>query len=196
MTESHWNEHEHVNPDDFMAAVSARPPLQLRIELPTKPTQRSLPVRIRAYPRCDGSARQAGGPTLEGRKVRKQETGPRLGSGSVVCWGINDVGQVGPNSAAFNVDPPGVLVPGVNALDIAAGIDYTCAIPSANPRTLTCWGHASASARVIAPDLAPGLQIVKIGSGQKAYSTCGILSDGALLCWDAFGTPQAVPATW
>jgi len=120
----------------------------------------------------------------------------RLEGGAVVCWGINNVGQVGSNASASSVDPPGVQVPGVNASDIAAGIDFTCAIPSASPRTLTCWGHTSSSLRVIAPDLPASVQIVKLGSGVKAYATCGILSDGGLLCWDAFGTPQAVPRTW
>jgi Regulator of chromosome condensation (RCC1) repeat len=120
----------------------------------------------------------------------------RLQDGNVVCWGINNVGQVGPNSTASTVDLPGVRVPGPRAADIAAGIDYACTIPTDDARTMVCWGHTSAALRVIAPDLAPGLQMAKLGAGTKAYSICAILTDGSLLCWDAFGIPLAVRADW
>ena len=114
----------------------------------------------------------------------------------VVCWGPNDVGQVGPASTADPVDPPGVQVSGLNASDITAGIDYTCAIPVDNPRTLVCWGHTSGQLRVIAPDLPTGIQFSKVGAGTKAFGFCGILSDGSLLCWDVSGTPRLVPSSW
>jgi hypothetical protein len=120
----------------------------------------------------------------------------RLEDGSVVCWGINNVGQVGAGTTADSVDLPGVRVPGLTAADVAAGIDFACAIPRGDSRTMVCWGHSSAATRVVTPNLAPGLQITKLGAGTKAYSICGVLTDGALLCWDAFGTPLPVPVAW
>jgi Regulator of Chromosome Condensation (RCC1) repeat protein len=126
----------------------------------------------------------------------EETTCVRLTSGVVVCWGANGVGQVGTDTGGVGVDPPGVQVPGLDATDVVASIDYACAIPAGNPQSIVCWGHTSAAARVVNPNLASGLRVARLGAGDKAYSMCGIISDGSLRCWDAFGTPQTVPATW
>jgi hypothetical protein len=87
-------------------------------------------------------------------------------------------------------------VPGLKASDLVAGTDFSCAIQSDNPRSIACWGHTASAVRFTNPDIAAGLQVAKLGSGDKAFSFCGILTDGALLCWDYSGTPQQVPSTW
>lgn len=128
--------------------------------------------------------------------VGQQTTCARRDDGVVICWGNNTYGQVGPAGTGTTVDPPGAQLPGLKASDLVAGTDFGCAIKSDDPRTIACWGHTSAAIRLTTPAIATGVQVAKLGSGDKAFSFCGILTDGSLLCWDYSGTPQQVPTTW
>jgi len=120
----------------------------------------------------------------------------RLVTGTVNCWGLNHLGQIGTETAGSSVEPPGLPVPSLDAADIAAGSGFVCAIPSGDPRSIVCWGNGSSAMRAINPGLMTGLRVTRLGSGEKAYAVCGIISDGSLRCWDQFGTPQSVPVTW
>lgn len=57
----------------------------------------------------------------------------------VYCWGKNDKGQVGDNSFLTQSSPQAVLnLPAVNALKIASGSNFSCALMS--DQTVWCWG--------------------------------------------------------
>ena len=58
----------------------------------------------------------------------------------VVCWGADDLGQLGDGGGPTRLGP--LEVPGVNgAVAIAAGADFSCAALASG--TVTCWGDAS-----------------------------------------------------
>lgn len=96
--------------------------------------------------------------------------------GLMSCWGSNSAGQIGTGAVGGNVLAP----TGVQGLkrfkSIAAGGEFTCAVPeTTKPK---CWGNGNA-----APTDVAGLKdVYEIVSG--ATSTCGLgWSDVALRCW-------------
>ena len=64
-----------------------------------------------------------------------------LTTGSVVCWGANDSGQLGNGTTTASTVP--ALVPGIStATDIATGLGFTCAVVAdAGGRSVWCWGR-------------------------------------------------------
>jgi alpha-tubulin suppressor-like RCC1 family protein len=61
-----------------------------------------------------------------------------LTTGSMVCWGANDSGQLGNGTTTSSSVP--AIVPGIStATDVAAGLGYTCAILS--DKSTWCWGR-------------------------------------------------------
>jgi alpha-tubulin suppressor-like RCC1 family protein len=71
---------------------------------------------------------------------------PALATGSVWCWGLNDVGELGdagPTSGiSYGQTPTPVQAQlTANITQVTAGLFYTCAM---NPLGLTCWGDNSA----------------------------------------------------
>jgi len=137
--------------------------------------------------------------------------------GGVKCWGANTSGQVGNSTISASVNAP-ADVTGLTsgATDIQLGYSHSCAVTSAGPSGLLCWGSNSGgqvgdnspgidrSAPVPVSGLSSG--VVKVdGGGQH---TCALNGAGGVSCWGLntsyqllngtyytpASTPQPVPA--
>ena len=118
-----------------------------------------------------------------------------LQSGSVQCWGSNNVGQTGdttPNTNGVTVSP--VTVQKINtqspyvppAVSVSCGRAFTCALLS--DKTVRCWGEGgwynlgtgtqSGSAIPVTP-LVSNVKAVEVG----AQHACVVLSNGVMQCW-------------
>jgi alpha-tubulin suppressor-like RCC1 family protein len=107
--------------------------------------------------------------------------------GAVLCWGSNNVGQLGTpggnQGAPVAVAALGHVSASVAEHSIAAGNDHTCVIASTGDLVL-CWGATQASviplSSVSALSAAGDDTCARVGTGQ----------DAAFYCWGA--TPQRV----
>ncbi|MFZ9818862.1 MAG: RCC1 domain-containing protein [Ilumatobacteraceae bacterium] len=129
-----------------------------------------------------------------------------LDNSSVICWGLNDYGQLGQNSTTSIGDTsttkvedttPIDLGVGRTALALAAGDSHTCAI--LDNSSVKCWGaggngrlgvndtadvgdgNGSTVAAVSAVDLGSGRTARAISAG--AAHTCALLDDSTVKCW-------------
>ena len=114
---------------------------------------------------------------------------------TVVCWGVNDRGQLGDGTTASRLQPTPVqgLQPGVKA--ITAGDSHTCAITADN--FVFCWGRNSSGqlgngtwtdSAVPVPVSAGAEGALDISAGQS--HTCVVLLTGGIRCWGAGGSGQ------
>jgi alpha-tubulin suppressor-like RCC1 family protein len=111
---------------------------------------------------------------------------------SVKCWGGNQSGQLGDGTTAGTT--AAVAVSGIaNAIDIAAGSSFSCAVVGATPGATTgsvmCWGNgtsgqlgnnsnSSSSMPVAVSSLSTTTQI-----SARAGHACALLSSGQVMCW-------------
>lgn len=114
-------------------------------------------------------------------------------AGGVLCWGLNDFGQLG-NGTATNSNTP-VPVAGLSSgvISITAGYESTCALTNAG--AVWCWGNDSSGqlgdgtytqsnipVQVLDPaGNAPLSGAVAIAAGQS--HSCAVTNAGAALCW-------------
>jgi alpha-tubulin suppressor-like RCC1 family protein len=137
-----------------------------------------------------------------------------LSDGTVACWGDNfwygftPVGKFGTAATRYSDVP--VLVPGItNAVQVAIGIDFACAL--LGDSSVTCWGlnnygqlgrGASAggsdyTVNTPAPVIGLPADISQISAREGGI--CALSqTDGTVLCWGNtargnFSTPTAVP---
>ena len=130
--------------------------------------------------------------------------------GKVFCWGENGDGQLGDGGAADQATPTEVGGQLDGVVSIAAGGFHTCALRFDG--TVRCWGRNSdgqvgdlspaigrttpAAVRRLDPNRPtsspPLTGIVSIAAGRA--HTCGVASDGTLLCWGDTSNGQVVPA--
>jgi alpha-tubulin suppressor-like RCC1 family protein len=106
-----------------------------------------------------------------------------LTGGDVWCWGQNSQGQIGDGTTTDRNKPVKVLS---NAVDITAGLDYTCAVMSYGQ--VMCWGNNDrgqlANGKKIdstvptTASLITGISSVDAGQNKS----CGITSAGLLRC--------------
>lgn len=113
--------------------------------------------------------------------------------GTVVCWGLNDDGQLGDGTNASKTTTSAVLgLTGTVA--VTAGIFHTCALKADG--TAACWGNnfygqlgdgsSGIAARKNTPVAVANLTgAVALTAG--AYHTCALRADGGVLCWGANG---------
>jgi alpha-tubulin suppressor-like RCC1 family protein len=117
-------------------------------------------------------------------------------TGSVVCWGADDVGQLGDgtvSSPAANPSP--VTVVGItDAVAVSAGTSHTCAVRATG--AVVCWGSdvsgalgdgtIAAPANRATPAAVPGISSATAVSAGVDH-TC-VADGGAVRCWgsDAF----------
>lgn len=117
--------------------------------------------------------------------------------GGVQCWGANDVGQLGNNTAptgSFTRVTPNGLASGVYTA--TAGGQHTCAIVSGS---VTCWGDNSNGQLGDGKD--PNIEgssgvpvgVVRVSDAQEISAgevhTCGIFA-GNVWCWGSNGNGQ------
>ena len=110
-------------------------------------------------------------------------------TGTVYCWGRNDIGQIGDGSTTIRYVPTAVTIPGgLTVTAIAAG-DHTCAITSTG--ATYCWGKndvgqigngtATDSTTPMAVTMPTGVTFTAIDAGTQ--DVCAINSAGAAYCW-------------
>jgi alpha-tubulin suppressor-like RCC1 family protein len=112
-----------------------------------------------------------------------------LDNDSVVCWGMNNYGQLGDNSTTNAKTPTFVHLPnGSKATRISSGSGHTCA--TIENGSLYCWGHnknsrlgigTSGGVRTIPTFVSANQSIVKISA--SAEHTCVLSENGSISCW-------------
>ncbi|MSP91727.1 MAG: hypothetical protein EXR79_07980, partial [Myxococcales bacterium] len=127
----------------------------------------------------------------------------RMDTGTVACWGDDGVGQTGAGNIAVGgaagasiVTFPAPVVGVTGATALAAGAGHTCALEMAG--TVRCWGAnaggqlgngkdellygAGKVAAETKPTVAQGATgLTALAAGDQ--HTCGVRSDGFVLCW-------------
>lgn len=112
-------------------------------------------------------------------------------SGSVLCWGGNQYGQVGNESYEFTPEPVEIIGTGIN--DIFTGPYHTCAL--LDTEEVKCWGNNSSGILgtgdpneklntpkfVVYENFGRLNGVKQIGCG-NGY-TCAMLLDGSVKCW-------------
>lgn len=114
--------------------------------------------------------------------------------GTVWCWGLGEVGQLGNGLAAFGSATPVQVVGVTGAVEVATGTSNGCALLEAG--TVSCWGgtyvgvlalddlgtsesppQRVGAARVIAG--VDGAQSISVGQN----GACVVREDGKVVCW-------------
>ena len=105
---------------------------------------------------------------------------------SVLCWGHNQLGQLGDGSTSDRSAP--VLVKGLGlVLDVAVGYSHTCAAIATG--VVTCWGYNQhgqlgdgTKTNRTSPVAVAGMTGVKAVAAGYGF-TCGLKTDGTVSCW-------------
>jgi alpha-tubulin suppressor-like RCC1 family protein len=132
-----------------------------------------------------------------------------LATGSIVCWGNNDYGQLGDGSNKSS-DLPVAVLDIRDAIAVKAGENYSCALASGG--TVQCWGKnsfgelgsaATRSTAITTPVVIAGLGGVTAISCAR-FHACALVSGGEPRCWgwnhngqlgDGTTTPSSTPVT-
>jgi len=110
----------------------------------------------------------------------------RVASGSVVCWGNNDVGQLGDGSRTNGLSPTAVYGL-LDSVEVAAGNYHTCARRASG--VVVCWGSNefgqlgdATTIQRLTPTAVSGLtDAVEIAAGKS--HTCARRTSGEVVCW-------------
>jgi alpha-tubulin suppressor-like RCC1 family protein len=113
--------------------------------------------------------------------------------GKVVCWGANDLAQLGGGSASSD-NPNPVSVGSGTFAQISAGASHTCAMTGAG--AVSCWGwndwaqlgNGSVGGNQSVSQVQSTLVFRSITAGTN--HTCGLANDGESYCWgsNVFGS--------
>ena len=109
-----------------------------------------------------------------------------LDGGKALCWGANDLGQLGDGELEPR-STPGGIVGDLEFSSIAAGVTHTCAVTRTGDAY--CWGSdeygqlgdATTTSRSAPVRVAGNLAFRVIRSGLN--HTCGLSSSGLVACW-------------
>ena len=106
-----------------------------------------------------------------------QHTCARRASGTVVCWGSDDFGQLGDGATTQQSSPVAVTSPLVleDAIELSGGLFHTCARRATG--TVVCWGAYSGESTPIAALS----NVSQVSAG--VYNTCVRLSNQSVSCW-------------
>jgi alpha-tubulin suppressor-like RCC1 family protein len=110
-----------------------------------------------------------------------------MSTGTVMCWGDNQHGEVGVPATATPVTVPTAVSGLSGAVAVSAGHNFTCALLSSGE--INCWGFNNSGQLgngTTAAGLPPGPVAGISGAVAISASTdhaCALLSDGAVWCW-------------
>jgi hypothetical protein len=121
-----------------------------------------------------------------------------ISSGTVSCWGANDVGQAGAPTTTAQVSPAAIVSGVSGAIELALGDAHTCALLGTGD--VTCWG--SHDALGVTPDpptcagamssdactpttifRASGTRYTHLATGGRSALACAIDDSQRLWCW-------------
>jgi len=115
------------------------------------------------------------------------------GSGTMSCWGVNDMGELGDGTTtngASAVDVQGVTA----AVAVAAGDAHTCVVIAGG--TVSCWGSdsngqlgASVDGSSTSPVVVSGISGAVTVAAGGAHS-CALLAGGTVQCWGSNANGQ------
>ncbi|MBL8524417.1 MAG: Ig-like domain repeat protein [Betaproteobacteria bacterium] len=110
------------------------------------------------------------------------------GTGGVVCWGVNDAGQIGDNSVITRPKPVNVSGAGFNSLSLAGGFQHTCMVE--NTGAVKCWGKNdrgqlgdNSITNRLTPTAVSGLASGQASTTAGDLHTCALSSAGGVKCW-------------
>jgi len=121
-----------------------------------------------------------------------------LADGSVRCWGLNEMGQLGNGTWDFSAAP--VVVSGVNgATGIAFGYSFACAQTAS---AVKCWGNnfngqlgSYADSVANTPQSVAGLSgtVSKLRTTGDGDLACALMVSGSIHCWGiGYNDPNGV----
>ena len=112
--------------------------------------------------------------------------------GGVMCWGRDNVGQLGNGGASDTIHSPSSnveLPEGRAATDLSVGDHHSCAV--LDNGSIACWGQnafgqlgvntTTNALTPVYPHLPTGSSAVEVTAGP--YSTCAILENSSVYCW-------------
>jgi alpha-tubulin suppressor-like RCC1 family protein len=115
----------------------------------------------------------------------------RKKDGTLWCWGLNDVGQLGNGTKTDSPTPVQVTALGTGVTHVTTGWHHTCAIKT--DASLWCWGErldgkpgadgTYVATTPFAIDAPAGTGVVEVSGGYQ--HTCARKTDGSVYCWGA-----------
>ena len=116
-----------------------------------------------------------------------------ISGGIVMCWGLNDAGQLGDNTRTSRAQPAPISS-ALSFTAVSAGSSHTCAL--ATTGDIYCWGSFD-SGRLGDGTGFTGLGPVKVGGGLSFVAvsagdahTCAIAASGDAYCWGSNAQAQ------
>ncbi|MBO6938703.1 MAG: hypothetical protein JJ863_27290 [Deltaproteobacteria bacterium] len=115
-----------------------------------------------------------------------------IASGQVFCWGSDASGKLGDGAPIAQQDLPVPVTLPNDAVDVAAGLDHSCA--ALTDGSVHCWGSGSdrqlgvalaGSPSPVRAELTSGVSAVAVAAG--SLFTCAVTSDREAHCW---GRPE------
>lgn len=109
-------------------------------------------------------------------------------AGSLLCWGLNDSGQLGDSTAITRLTPVNVTGLGSGVIAVSAGWKHTCALTAGG--AVKCWGFNGfgelgdgTQTGALSPVSVLGLQTGVVAISLNGQHACALTSAGGLKCW-------------
>ena len=117
----------------------------------------------------------------------------RADNGQVYCWGLNSYGQLGTGTYGNQYNSPTAMTDTSAFSQVSIGNTHSCGIKASDSRVY-CWGLYNqntngalgdgTSTGRLSPTAIYGSDTYKaVGAGE--YYSCGLRTDGRILCWGA-----------
>lgn len=128
----------------------------------------------------------AGGHTFVEVHAAEGHTCGLTGAGGVMCWGLNQLGQLGDGSGGGS-DTPVSIASAETFETMTAGGNHSCAVTTSG--NAVCWGHNQLGAlgtgdrdgRPVPAAVTGGHVFRQLSAG--GFRTCGVTDEGSMLCW-------------